>query len=128
MSRLSSKKVIRAINRAIALNPTDITFDQTIKKEVDGAFEEETETKTITVVIYINDSSNSININSGTKGTSYTSTKYQMVADKDANLDVTPKESIKFSSNGDNFEIKAAYPQIVEDTICGYICDLERLN
>lgn len=128
MSRLKAKKIINAINKGIALNPTEITFTQIIKKEVDGAFEEEIIKKTITVLIYIDDTNNSINISSGTQGTSYTSTKYKMVADKEANLDVTPTEKIKFTNNGEKFEIKAVYPQIIEDIVCGYMCDLERID
>lgn len=128
MSKLKARKVIKTINKGIALNPTEITFTQTIKREVDGAFEEDTVTKTITVLIYIDDNSNSINVNSENKGTSYTSRRYKMIADKDAELDVTPKENIEFTSNGDKFEIKAVYPQIIEDTLCGYMCDLERTD
>jgi len=37
VSKLSSRKIIRTINKAIALNPTKITFSQIITKEVDGA-------------------------------------------------------------------------------------------
>lgn len=128
MAKLKANKIIDAINKGIAVNPTKITFTQTIKKEVDGALEEETVTKTITVLIYIEDSLSSISISSGTQGTFYSSKKYKMIADKDANLDVTPTESIKFTSNGDKFEIKAVYPQIIEDIVCGYMCDLERIN
>lgn len=128
MSKLKAKKIIKVINKGISLNPTEITFTQTTKKEIDGAFEEEIITKTITVLIYMDDSSNSININSGNQGTSYTSTRYKMIADMYADLDVTPEEAIEFTSNGDKFEIKAVYPQIVEDIICGYMCDLERVD
>lgn len=128
MSRLSSKKIIRTINKAIALNPTPITFTQITLKEIDGAFEQVTDTKTVTVLIYLDDGSTQININSETKGTSYKTNRYKMVADKDADLKINPKESIKFESNGEKFEIKAVYPQTVEDTICGYLCDLERYD
>ncbi len=130
MSRLRANKVIRTINKAIALNPTEITFTQITKKEVDGAFEDTSDTKTITVLIYIgsSDSSVKISIDSGIQGTSFTTTNYKMVADKDTGLAVNPKESIKFESNGEKFEIKAVYPQIVENTICGYLCDLERID
>jgi hypothetical protein len=128
MSRLSSKKIIRTINKAIALNPTEITFDGTKLIEVDGAYEPVQSTRTITILIYLDDGSSQINIDSRTQGTSYKSNRYKMVADKDANLEVNPKESIKFVSNGDKFEIKAVYPQIVEDIICGYLCDLERYD
>lgn len=128
MSKLSARKVIRTINKAIALNPTEIIFTQTTLNEIDGTFEEVSDTKTIIVLIYIEDNSSDINIISDTKGTSYTSSKYQMVANKDAGLAVNPKESIKFESNGEKFEIKAVYPQMVENTICGYLCDLERID
>lgn len=110
------------------MNPTQITFTQKIKKIVDGAFQEETNNITITVLIYLDDGSNQININSGTQGTSYSSTRYKMVADKDARLEVNPKESIKFESNGEKFEIKAVYPVKVENIICGYLCDLGRID
>lgn len=128
MSRLSSKKIIRTINKAIALNPTSITFTQITLKEVDGALEQVTDTKNITVLIYLDDGSTQININSEIKGTSYKTNRYQMVADKDANLEVNPKESVKFESNGEKFEIKAVYPQKAENIICGYLCDLERYD
>lgn len=128
MSKLSSKKIIRTINKAIAVNPTKINFTQITLKLVDGAYEQTTENREITVIIYIDDSSAQINVNSEVKGTSYKSNKYKMLADKDANLEVNPKESIKFESNGEKFEVKAVYPQIVEDIICGYLCDLERID
>lgn len=128
MSKLSSKKIIRTINKAISLNPTDITFIQIALKEVDGALEQATDTKTLTVLIYLDDGSAQININSETKGTSYKTNRYKMVADKDADIEVNPKESIKFESNREKFEIKAVYPQIVENIICGYLCDLERYD
>lgn len=128
MSKLSSKKIIRTINKAIALNPTSITFTQITLKEVDGAFEQVPDKKTITVLIYLEDGSAQININSETKGTSHSTNRYKMIADKDANLEINPKESIKFESNRDKFEIKAVYPQTLEDTICGYLCDLERYD
>ncbi|MZK53673.1 hypothetical protein [Clostridium beijerinckii] len=128
MSKLSSKKIIKVINKAIALNPTEITFTQVSKNEVDGAWEEVVNEKTITVLIYLGSSETSNSVESKTEGTLYVNNKYKMVADKDADLEVNPKESIKFESNGEKFEIKAVYPQKVENTICGYICDLERIN
>lgn len=127
MSKLSAKKIIRTINKAIALNPTEITFTQIIKTEDDGAFKEEVIEKSITVVIYTEDSG-SINITSEIKGTSYLTERYKMIGDKEADLDVTPTEKINFISNGDKFEIKAVYPQIVQGIICGYLCDLERID
>lgn len=128
MAKIKANKIISAINKVISVNPTEITFTKKIKKVVDGAFDEEVINKTITVLIYLDDSSNSININSNNQGTSYLTNRYKMIADKDSELDVTPKEHIKFSSNGDNYEIKAVYPQIIENIVCGYVCDLERID
>lgn len=128
MSKLKAIKIINAINKAISVNPTEITFTKKIKKVVDGAFEEEVINKTIIVLIYLDDNSNLININSDNQGTSYSTNRYKMIADKNSELDATPKENIKFSSNGDSYEIKAVYPQVIEDIICGYICDLERID
>lgn len=128
MSRLSAQKVIRTINKAISVNPTEISFTQITLKEVDGAFEPSTDNITITVLIYLDDGSTQINVNSSTKGTSYVTNRYKMVADKDANLEVNPKESIKFKNDKEKFEIKAVYPQKVEGIICGYLCDLERVD
>ena len=128
MSKLSSRKIIRTINKGIALNPTTITFTQTIRTIVNGAPKKESIERTITVLIYIDDSSNSIYVDSKTEGTSYTTTNYKMIADKDAGLDVTPEKAIEFSSNGDKFKIKAVYPQVIQDIVCGYTCDLERID
>lgn len=128
MSKLKANKIIKAINRAITLNPTTISFVKIIKNEADGAFKEEIFTNTIIVLIYIDDSIQSVNITSEKQGTSYVSNRYRMIADKDANLDTTPTETIDFISNGDKFKVKAVFPQIVEDIVCGYICDLERID
>ena len=128
MAKIKANKIISAINKVISVNPTEITFTKKIKKIVDGAFEEEEIIKTITVLIYLDDSSNLININSDNQGTSYSTNRYKMIADKNSELDATPKENIKFSSNRDSYEIKAVYPQVIEDIICGYICDLERID
>ncbi|MFL0165601.1 hypothetical protein [Candidatus Clostridium helianthi] len=128
MSKLRANKVIRTINKGIAKNPTEITFSKKIRKIVDGAFQTNTDNATITVLIYLDDGSNQANINSGTQGTSYSSSRFKMIADKDANLEVNPKEKVKFENNGMKFEIKAVYPLIAEDIICGYMCDLERID
>lgn len=128
MSKLSSKKIINTINKAIKLNPTTITITQNTKKIVDGALEPGIGTMDITVLIYTGSSETSTNTESNTEGTTYINDKDKMLADKDADLEVNPKKAIEFSTNGLNYKIKTVYPQIVEDTICRYICDLERID
>lgn len=128
MSRLSSKKIINTINKAIKLNPTKITITKNTKKIVDGALDPGTGTKDITVLIYTGSSETSSSAESNAEGTTYTNTKDKMLADKDADLEVNPKKAIEFSTNGLNYKIKTVYPQIIEDIVCGYICDLERID
>ncbi len=128
MSKLSSKKIINTINKAIKLNPTTITITKNTKKIVDGALDSETGAKDITVLIYTGSSETSVNVESNTEGTTYTNDKDKMLADKDADLEVNPKNAIEFSTNGIKYKIKTVYPQIIEDIICGYICDLERID
>jgi hypothetical protein len=129
MAKLKADKIIKVINKGIAVNPTEITFTQTIRKEVDGAFEEEIINRTITVLIYTEEAGfSNVNTESKIQGTSYISSRYKMIADSNADLDVTPTQAIKFTSNGDKFEIKAVYPIIIEDMVCGYQVDLERID
>lgn len=128
MSKLRAKKVINTINKGIALNPTEIKIKHTEKIIVDGAFEEKETTKTLMVLIYLEENSNKVVIDSKTQGTSYSSNRYKMIADKDANLEVNPKEAIQFDCLEGHMKVKATYPIVVEDTICGYECDLERID
>lgn len=129
MSKLKASKIKKAINKGISINPTTISFTQISKKIVDGAFEDETHNKTITVLIYTGDSDFSgLNVESKTEGTSHTNSKYKMIADSEADLEINPKETVKFENNGIKFEIKAVYPQIIQDIICGFMCDLERID
>ncbi|WP_460280599.1 hypothetical protein [Clostridium senegalense] len=128
MARLKAKKIIDAINKGIALNPTTIEIKHTEKIEVDGAFEEVETIRTIMALIYLDDSSTQINIDTKTIGTSYSTNKYKMIADKDAELEVNPKEAIEFKCKEGHMKIKATYPIVIEEIICGYECDLERID
>lgn len=128
MAKLKAKKIIDAINKGIALNPTTIEIKHTEKIEVDGAFEEVETIRTITTLIYLDDSSNKIVIDSKTQGTSYSSDRYKMIADKDADLEINPKEAIEFKCLEGHMKIRGVYPIIVESTICGYECDLKRID
>ena len=40
MPRLQAKKIINAINRGIAINPTNFTVKKITKEIIDGAFED----------------------------------------------------------------------------------------
>lgn len=128
MSRLKAKKIIDAINKGIALNPTSITFTQKKKTIVDGGFSEKIVKRAITVLIYMDERLNSVNIVSSTQGTSYSTKRHKMIADKDADLEINPQNAIEFKCLEGNMKIKAVYPIVVENIICGYECDLERVD
>ncbi|MBU5227850.1 hypothetical protein KQI36_14540 [Clostridium senegalense] len=128
MAKLKAKKIIDAINKGIALNPTTIEIKHTEKVIIDGAFEEVETIKTLKALIYLDDSSTQINIDTKTIGTSYSTNKYKMIADKDAELEVNPKEAIEFKCKEGHMKIKATYPIVIEEIVCGYECDLERID
>ncbi|OSB09024.1 hypothetical protein [Clostridium botulinum] len=128
MSTLKAKKIIDTIDKGIELNPTTIEFKHTEKLIVDGAFEEVETIKALKVLIYLEDSSNKIVIDSKTQGTSYSTDKYKMIANKDADIEINPKEAIEFKCLEGHMKVTATYPIQIENTICGYMCDLERID
>lgn len=128
VAKLKAKKIIDVINKGISANPTEINIKQIKKKEVDGAFEKIETVKKLNVIIYLDNNSNKVVIDSKTQGTSYISNKYKMLADKDADIEVSPKEAIRFKCLEGNMKIEATYPIVVENIVCGYLCDLERYD
>lgn len=128
MSTLKAKKIIDTINKGIELNPTIIEIKHTEKIIIDGAFDEVETVKSLNVLIYLEDSSNKISIDSKTLGTSYSSNRYKMIADKESNLNINPKEAVEFECKEGHMKITATYPIVIESTICGYMCDLERID
>lgn len=115
------------IQRSIDSNPTTITIKYTEKVEVDGAYEEIETTQELTVRIY-NQKSSEVKYKSDTIGTSYTIRKFGMLMDHTVTLDVNSRKIIKFNCIYGNLKIVAIYPQIVKGVICGYQCDLERID
>ena len=128
MAKLKAKKIIDTINKGIALNPTEIKIKHIQKVIVDGAFEEIETEKSLKVLIYLDNNLNKVVIDSKIQGTAYTSNKYKMIADKEANLNINPKEAIDFTCKEGHMKITAIYPIVIEDSICGYMCDLERID
>ena len=125
MPRLKASKIINAINKGIAVNPT--TFDVKHKERilVDGAFELVESITTYTGIIYLEDNSNKITINSKTQGTEYSTYKYKMVLNNENEIKIDEKNIVEFYSKEGHIKITGAYPIIIEETLCGYLCDLE---
>lgn len=128
MAVLKAEKIIDAINKGIALNPTEIEINQTKKAIVDGALEEIPIKKTIKVLIYLEDSSNQIVVDSKTQGTSYSTNRYKMIADKDADIEISPLNAIEFECLEGRMQIAYAYPIKIQNKICGYMCDLKKVS
>lgn len=124
---ISPEKRKQDIFRTINLNPTKIIIKSTEKVEKDGAFEEVETIKELTVRIY-NQKQSEIKVYSDTKGTSHSTRKYGMLMDHTANIDVNSRKSIEFESIYGHMKIVAIYPQISKGEICGYQCDLERID
>lgn len=126
MPAISPKVITNAIETAISLNPTTITIKEKKKEQIDGAWKTTNVEKDLTVIIFFEDAYSKFDISSQILGTEYKSSKWQMVADKDADLNLNPDSNIKFESNGQKFKIASVYPVIIQDILCGYICNLER--
>lgn len=126
MPRLKASKVINTINKGIAINPT--TFDVKHKERVlvDGAFEVIESVTTYTGIIYLEDNSNKITIESKTMGTEYSTTKYKMILNNENEITIDENNKIEFDSKEGHMKITGAYPFVIEGSICGYMCDLER--
>ncbi|KJZ83928.1 MULTISPECIES: hypothetical protein [unclassified Clostridium] len=126
MARLKSKRIIDAINKGISINPTTFDVKYIEKVLVDGAYEKVENIITYTGIIYLEDNSNKITIESKTQGTSYTTNKYKMILNNENEIKIDEKNVVEFESKEGHLKVTGAYPIIIEDTLCGYLCDLER--
>lgn len=126
MARLKSKKIIDAINKGISINPTTFDVKYIEKVLVDGAYEKVENIITYTGIIYLEDNSNKITIESKTQGTSYTTNKYKMILNNENEIKIDEKNIVEFDSKEGHIKVTGAYPVIIENTLCGYLCDLER--
>lgn len=126
MARLKSKKIIDAINKGISINPTTFDVKYIEKVLVDGAYEKVENIITYTGIIYLEDNSNKITIESKTQGTSYTTNKYRMILNNENEIKIDEKNVVEFDSKEGHIKVTGAYPIIIENTLCCYLCDLER--
>lgn len=115
------------ILKSISLNPTEIKIKQVVKVEKEGYFDEEEKESILTVRIY-HQVQPKIEVKSGTIGTSYTNKRYGMLADHTANLKINSRNAIEFDTPYGHMKINATYLQIIKGELCGYQCDLERID
>lgn len=127
MPRLKASKIINAINRGIAVNPTNFIVKKVTKNIVDGAFEDVEENISYTGIIYLEDTNVAIKTDSKTIGTEYSTTRYKMILNNENKITVDEQNKVEFDCNEGHMKIQAVYPIFIENTLCGYMCDLERI-
>lgn len=115
------------ILRSISLNPTEIKIKKVLKVEKEGYFDEEEKETTLIVKIY-HQKHPEMTTSSNTIGTSYSTRRYGMLVDHAVTLEVDSKNAIEFDCLYGHMKITAVYPQIIKGEICGYQCDLERID
>lgn len=127
MSILKANKIINAINKGIAANPTTFNVKKIEKVLVDGSYEKVEKIITYTGIIYLEDNANSIKIESNVQGTSYNTEKYKMILNNKNEITIDDKNIIEFDVKEGHMKVTGAYPIVIENTVCGYMCDLERI-
>lgn len=115
------------ILKSISINPIEIKIKQVVKVLKDGYFDEEEKETKLIVRIYHQKHPEMIT-SSNTIGTSYSTRRYGMLVDHTAILEVDSKNAIEFDCLYGHMEITAVYPQIIKGDLCGYQCDLERID
>lgn len=125
--RLNANTIIKAVNKAIALNPTTFTVKHEEKILVDGAYEKVEQSTEYTGIIYLEDNSNAMKILSQLAGTEYSTSRYKMVLNNKEKITIDEKNKVEFDCNEGHMKITGAYPVFIENTLCCYFCDLERM-
>lgn len=116
------------IHWSIAQNPTEITIRRTRKTRSGGGFAEETITMEPMVVRLFQNRSQLPRQVSTLAGSKQIDTKYSLLADEAADIQVDSQTTDKFEAYGQKFEVVAVDPQIVNHEIVGYQVILERVK
>lgn len=124
---INPKRRKKDILENIAINPTTISIKQTKKEVIDGALEDIESEFTFDARIFAQKNPD-LKVSSETKGTAYSSKTYGMLVGGEVELSVSTKERIEFDCPYGKMRIIEVYPQIVKGVICGYQCDLERID
>lgn len=124
---ISPERRKKDILENIAINPTTISIKQTRKVVINGAYDEVESEITFEARIFAQKNPD-LKVSSDTKGTAYSSKTYGMLVNSEVELSVSTKERIEFNCPYGKMRIIEVYPQIVKGVLCGYQCDLERID
>jgi len=114
----------------IRQNPTEITINVTQRMKSGGGFEEvKSQIGPLTVRVFIGSRPPKSEIASDKAGRKEVSESYSLLADYTANLPSGPDVTQEFDAypHG-HFRITSVHPQIVQNEICGYVAELERVK
>lgn len=114
----------------IRQNPTDITIRVTQKVKSGGGFEEvESQIGPLTVRVFVGSRPLKAETVSERAGRKEVSESYSLLADYAANLPSGPDVTQEFEAYPHGkFRITSVHPQIVQNEVCGYVCELERMK
>lgn len=124
---INPKRRKKDILENIAINPTEIKIKYIKKELIDGAFQESEMDITFNARVFAQKNPD-LKVSSDTKGTAYSSKTYGMLVNSEVELSVSTKERIEFNCPYGKMRIIEIYPQIVKGVLCGYQCDLERID
>ncbi len=124
---INPKRRKKDILENIAINPTEINIKYIKKELIDGAFQESEMDITFNARVFAQKNPD-LKVSSDTKGTAYSSKTYGMLVNSEVELSVSTKERIEFNCPYGKMRIIEIYPQIVKGVLCGYQCDLERID
>lgn len=115
----------------VCQNPTNVTIHVTQRMKVDGGFEEvKSLIGPLTVRIFVGSRPLKADAVSEKGGRKEVSKSYSLLADYTANLPSSgPDVTQEFDAYPHGkFRITSVHPQIVENEICGYVAELERVK
>lgn len=124
---INPKRRKKDILENIAINPTEIKIKYIKKELIDGAFQESKMDITFNARVFAQKNPD-LKVSSDTKGTAYSSKTYGMLVNSEVEFSVSTKERIEFNCPYGKMRIIEIYPQIVKGVLCGYQCDLERID
>lgn len=117
------QNIIDTINK----NPTKIIIIQTEEVLKGGHLDQQQIKKELKIRIY-HQKHPEVSVLSDKKGIYHSSRRYGMLVDYTADIKVDSRQSIEFDTAYGTMKVTAVYPQIVQGEVCGYQCDLERMN
>lgn len=118
----------RDIVSNINQNPVKIVIKEKRREVVDGALEMIDFSHEATVRIYPQSYGSTSDGAREVKGSYSLSKKYGMLADSSLDIEALSERDLSLETPHGNLKVISYYPQVCQGEICGYQCDLERID